>query len=170
MQPGDEYENLRQQIAAELREWDLVGEVKFREEVWSGDQLYKAPDIVVLWKDGSIDARYFQTRFSSHHLAKAVPNDYASHRLNGLVSFFGPGVMSGQQVQADIIDLAPTFLWLLGQPVPAHMDGRVLTEFFTHKHPIQIEVIDLTAVDAFALTDEDEAQILESLKNLGYIE
>ncbi len=42
----------------------------------------------------------------------------------------GPGVKAGHKLSAPIrhIDQLPTLLTLMGEPVPAHMDGRVLTE------------------------------------------
>lgn len=168
--PGAEYETKRAEIAARLRQWPAVGEVKMREEVWRGSQVERAPDLVIHWAADSTDARYFQTRFSSHHLLKSVPNDYASHRRNGLFLFHGQHVRQGQ-LDANILDLTPTLLWLLQQPVPSHMDGRVLTECFTLDRPVLFthttQAIDKTD---FALTPDDEAAIMDALRALGYIE
>ncbi len=169
--PGAAYEATRQAIAAELRQWALVGEVLFREDVWHGAQLDHAPDIVVRWADPSTDARYFQTRFSSHHLSKPVPNDYAGHRRDGLFLLHGRHVAGGQTATADIVDLAPTFLWLLDQPVPTHMDGRVLTELFTRDEPVQyVELAADDTAESATLTAEEEEAIRNSLRNLGYME
>jgi predicted AlkP superfamily phosphohydrolase/phosphomutase len=173
VQPGTDYEQTRREIAAALWEWEPVGEVLFREEVWQGDKVEKAPDIVVRWADPSTDARYFQTRFSSHHLVKPVPNDYAGHRPEGLFAFHGPGVKAGLRLEADLLDLTPTLLWLLDQPVPTNMDGRVLSDCFVHERPVRyVEPVPSAALneEEAALSESDEAAIMRSLRNLGYIE
>ena len=169
--PGQPYEQTRQKIMAALKTWTAVGEVLPREAVWQGAQLAAAPDIVVRWAQPTTDARYFQTRISSHHLIKPVPNDYASHRPEGLLLFAGKGVKASQNVKADILDLAPTFLWLLDQPVPTYMDGSVLTELFDKTDEVASIEVDWedTAV-ANPLTPEEEDAIIQSLKGLGYME
>jgi hypothetical protein len=170
VQPGPDYEQTRQEIAAALKNWPPVGEALFREQLWQGGKLEQAPDIVVRWADPGTDARYFQTRFSSHHLIKPVPNDYAGHRPEGLFIFHGPGVKPGQKLEADLLDLTPSLLWLLDQPIPKNMDGRVLREAFDHQHPPAYVEPQTITEDENALSESDEAAIMQSLKNLGYIE
>lgn len=169
--PGELYEQTRQQIAAALRQWDAVGEVLFREQVWHGAQLNDAPDIIVRWAKATTDARYFQTRFSSHHLIKPVPNDYASHRPEGMFVWHGAGVRQGLPVNAHLLDLTPTILWLLDQPVPTYMDGRILTNCFTLDHPIKTaDIAPPTAKTSQPMTPEDEEALINTLRGLGYME
>jgi predicted AlkP superfamily phosphohydrolase/phosphomutase len=171
VQPGEMYEQTRQQIAAALRQWDAVGEVLFREDVWQGAQLADAPDIIVRWAKDTTDARYFQTRFSSHHLIKPVLNDYASHRPEGMFVWHGAGVRAGLTVDADLLDLTPTFLWLLDQPVPTYMDGRILTDCFTLDHPIKTaDIVPPTVKSTDQMTPEDEEALKNTLRGLGYLE
>ena len=168
---GEEYGRVRQSIIDKLKMWDAVGEVLPREQVWHGVQLENAPDIIIRWAQPTTDARYFQTRISSHHLMKPVPNDYASHRPDGMVLLVGEGVKPTQTLSADILDLAPTFLWLLDQPVPTYMDGTVLTDCVEKEDEVtfvEVEMVD-TAVNS-QLTAEEEDAIIESLKGLGYME
>ena len=40
----------------------------------------------------------------------------------------GPGVPRGTVNVAQTVDLVPTLLYLLGRPIPADLDGRVLPE------------------------------------------
>ena len=174
IEDGEAYEQARQTIAAALRDWEPVGELLFREQLWDGPQLENAPDIIIRWAAATTDARYFQTRFSSHHLMKPVPNDYASHRPEGMFLLHGTDVrQESVSQQADILDLAPTFLWLMGQPVPTYMDGRVLTEQFdlsTAVDTIDVELEQNGGETAVFLTAEDEAAIKDTLRGLGYLE
>ena len=171
VQPGEDYLTTRAEIAAALQNWEPVGEVSFREDLWHGPQLAHAPDLIVRWVDPATDARYFQTRISSHHLIKPVPNDYAGHRQEGMFVWQGPAVRPGLTVRADILDLAPTLLWLLDQPVPTNMDGRVLTECFALDRPVEMIEPPLEEANSdFDLSESDEAAIKASLRGLGYIE
>ena len=74
-----------------------------------------------------------------------------------------------------IYDIAPTVLTLLGLPVPADSDGRVLVEIlepgFLAEHPVTT----LPSYDPYftregAVAEVDEEEILEQLRSLGYIE
>ena len=65
-----------------------------------------------------------------------------SHRLDGILIARGKPFRKGIEVEgARLIDMAPTILHLMGQPVPDDMDGRVLEELFDPeflaRHPIQ---------------------------------
>jgi arylsulfatase A-like enzyme len=52
-----------------------------------------------------------------------------SHRIDGVLIATGPRIRPGTRVSgATIFDLLPTWLSLLGQPVPAGLDGRVIAE------------------------------------------
>jgi len=72
--------------------------------------------------------------------------------------------------EASILDLAPTILHLLGEPVPRIMDGRVLSEIFTRSEPLRFSddgETDVVAEEGFG-ADEAE-QIEERLRGLGYL-
>ncbi len=168
---SQQYAVKRQQIAEKLRDWEAVGEVLLREEVWKGSQLELAPDLVIRWAADTTDARYFQTRFSSHHLMKAVPNDYASHRPNGLFAFYGNGVKTGM-LNAELVDLTATLLWLFKQPVPSVLDGRVLTDCFVAERAVLVveEAEDSAEKSTGGFSADDDASLKEALRRLGYLE
>jgi hypothetical protein len=71
--------------------------------------------------------------------------------------------------------MAPTILHLLGQPVPADMDGRVLEELFEPAfiagNPVQVGVSEGSDGGQGGHYSAEEAAIVEErLKALGYIE
>jgi len=54
------------------------------------------------------------------------------HDPKGMMIFYGPGINAGARVApANNLDIAPTLLTLMGQPIPEEMTGRVLREAFT---------------------------------------
>jgi arylsulfatase A-like enzyme len=73
-----------------------------------------------------------------------------------------------------LLDLAPTILHYMGLPVPSYMDGRVVSEAFSDAfnaaNPVKIEKIDPTGGwKNGSVSDEEEAMVLEKLRDLGYV-
>jgi predicted AlkP superfamily phosphohydrolase/phosphomutase len=61
-------------------------------------------------------------------MTNQIRGDSGCHRREGIFIAAGPGIHAGVDLpEASILDLAPTILHLLGEPVPREMDGRVLT-------------------------------------------
>ena len=88
----------------------------------------------------------------------------------------GKDVRKGTQNNgANIIDLAPTILYLLEEPVPDDMDGRVLEQCLREerliKQPVQIEKsqIFVTREAERVLSREEEELIKDRLRDLGYL-
>jgi predicted AlkP superfamily phosphohydrolase/phosphomutase len=63
---------------------------------------------------------------SVHVFENDTGPDDANHALEGLYALAAPGVDAGRAEDRDIRDIAPTLLTLLGEPVPAGMEGRSL--------------------------------------------
>src|SRR4051794_27846622 len=81
-----------------------------------------------------------------------------------------PGVDLGVR---DIIDVTPTLLALLGLPVPADVDGRVMREALSAQDaalPVADRAVTSAAPVVPALTAEEEAALARSLRSLGYLE
>jgi tetratricopeptide (TPR) repeat protein len=98
------------------------------------------------------------------------------HRGLGILAMSGPGVKRGEAVYgANLLDIAPTALTLLGVPVGADMDGRVLVEAL-ERAPIE-RVFSWDALEGDAgqhppdlRIDAVEArQAMEQLVALGYL-
>jgi predicted AlkP superfamily phosphohydrolase/phosphomutase len=61
----------------------------------------------------------------------------ATHWINGVVAIDAPDIRAGGHLRADLHDLAPTALAMLGLRVPEGMDGRVLHEAFESPLPVR---------------------------------
>ena len=181
VEPGAEYETLRQEIAQRLTEWvdevtgePIVSEVYMREEIYSGPYLERAPDILFDCYDG----RYlpFVSRGFPTNALTGLPHLISgSHRRNGLVILKGKPFQRGISLpDYRIEDVAPTILYVLGYGVPSDMDGRVMTEACTQEylsaHPIRrVESSWTPTSNASGYTAAEEAAVIETLKELGYI-
>jgi arylsulfatase A-like enzyme len=72
------------------------------------------------------------------------------------------------------VDLAPTILYAMGVPVPSDMDGRVLDEAFDSEYlsAFKVQYSDAPTDRPSGeqeYSDEDEEEIKERLRGLGYV-
>ncbi|NLE76177.1 MAG: hypothetical protein GX605_05425 [Chloroflexi bacterium] len=185
VRPGAEYEALRDEIAAgllALREPGtgerVVAAVHRREEIYSGPYIAESPDLRVVWQEYPDERR---THFSAGELwgesTFGPAGQTGDHCYQGVFLAWGQGVRRGATIQgAAMVDVAPTILWLLGQPIPQEMDGRVLREAFeadwAAQRPIQHSQGEARPPDASELagfSDEESEAVRERLRGLGYL-
>lgn len=180
-----EYDRLREEIVSRLREYTDAEtgrrpfrDVGLKEAVYRGPRLDEAPDLILTDYDRAYEP-YFQL-FKKEGL---VPDVFAppgvkqgTHRDNGIVCLHGRGVRAGATMpRADIVDVAPTILHLMGLQAPSYFDGRVLVDGLSDaekgKETVGVLVdqgADLGRRDEVSREEADK--IAERLKGLGYLE
>jgi predicted AlkP superfamily phosphohydrolase/phosphomutase len=189
VEPGEEYERLRDEIVAKALELvdpvsgdRVVDTVYKREELFDGPELEKIPDLIVRFDDtaweGKGDLRKPTPVFSYEVVwsPKHGKERYrASHRREGIVALSGPSVRAGGELSADILDVAPTLFYLLGEPIPLDLEGRLLEEalderLLESRPPEYAEAADveLATVQTYGAAEADEVE--ERLRGLGYLE
>jgi predicted AlkP superfamily phosphohydrolase/phosphomutase len=182
VEPGAEYEAVRDEIerlAYEFRDprtgRKLIGQVLRREEVYSGPHFDRAPDLILRPKKPS-DIFFGLADFGHRETVSTVYRYSGMHRDYGMLIMNGPGIRQGSTVEnAAIHDIAPTILHTMGLPVPADMDGRVLTDAFvpeyTESFPVTIAEPSATSEASpwAGYTEEGEKEIIERLEGLGYL-
>jgi predicted AlkP superfamily phosphohydrolase/phosphomutase len=106
----------------------LVERVYEAEELYHGPQMRHAPDLTVVltdWRYRTIGLHDFTT----HEVISRAFGPTGDHRMEGILIAAGPAFRGGGVPdRANLLDIAPTALRVLGVPVPADMDGRVLDE------------------------------------------
>jgi predicted AlkP superfamily phosphohydrolase/phosphomutase len=181
--PGTAYEQVRDNIMARLEELrdpetgeQVVETVYRREEIYDGDQLEKAPDIVFIPRR----LEYFgfgEYEFGSHKIIEAMKRGISgTHRMNGIFLAYGAAIQPGTVVKnAQLVDLAPTIHHVMGVPIPEHMDGSAMREILVDSfQPVQGQD-DLdrwsgpTRDEGSGLTKEDEQILADRLRSLGYV-
>ena len=70
-------------------------------------------------------------------LLRHDPNLPATHRMDGIVAIDAPDIRPGDGLLANLHDIAPTTLAMLGLRVPSSMEGRVLHEAFEAPLPVR---------------------------------
>jgi len=175
VEPGAASAALREEIRTRLlAERDpgtgrpVFANVARGEEVYPDDALGRRPDLVLIPEPGFTVSRGLNLRrWLDHHAILS-----GTHRQQGILIASGPGIRPGPLTRpARITDLAPTILAACGLPVPDDMDGRVLTELF--EVPPEVRTAAATGArrgDDAALSDEEEAQVGDPLRALGYLE
>lgn len=104
-----------------------------------------------------------------------------THEKEGILIMSGANVRQGQHIEgANLLDITPTMLALMGMPVAEDMDGKILTDaiaedFFRH-HPIR----NVSSYDTDLKIELDETQnelkpeeiriLEERLRDIGYLE
>lgn len=178
VEPGMEAEALLEEITAGLRSLpdpetgQLVSVIlRRKEEVYSGPFLDDAPDLLIAMDDYTT-----QVMAELGSTSLFVPSDLRSgtHTPEGLFIARGPGIPAGQQMDAGLMDIAPTVLHLTGVSVPQEADGQVLMNLFTQEAELrQRPVIRGSAGVGLgheeAYTAEELAQVEKQLRDLGYL-
>lgn len=177
---GKEYESVRDEIIERLcaladpltgKPW--IGAVFRREDIYNGPLVEDAPDIAFL----PADMRHLplgNADFTSNRFMVDAFGISGCHRMNGVMIAHGEAIKPASTIEARICDIAPTLLYLTGEDVPDDMDGRVLTEAisneFLNANPIRLAAqVENTEPRELEFTPEDNADVIERLKQLGYI-
>lgn len=181
--PGVEYEQVLQRLEKELRALrDPETNEPVVAEIWRGPELFqgkyadRAPDLFFFTHDMKYKAMGL-TDFGSNRVFEELYGTHAHHRMNGLFIARGPGVHQGEQIQgASLIDLAPTIYALMEVPIPQDVDGEVLHQIFADDCEIS-PCYERGPVDHSTKSNletvyspEEEAEVRELLRNLGYVD
>ena len=116
--------------------------------------------------------------FGSHKIIEPMARGISgTHRMNGIFLAYGRDIRPGVTVEnAHLTDLAPTILHIMGEPVPGHMDGRILNEILPDGYrPVPHQATPWQQPDANdsdnsdGLTDEEKEILANRLRDLGYV-
>jgi predicted AlkP superfamily phosphohydrolase/phosphomutase len=165
----------------------VIARVYRKEEVYHGREAAHAPDLIVSWWDGGgftvkpsypKDSRHSGVIEYAPRRLKAGTDWSGTHKPNGIVLFRGKGIKNIKFEDAKITDVAPTVLYLLGQPVPDDMDGQVLLEMLKEPGPAGVSYQKVSGAhplndgpeeSSSPYSERDEEQIRKRLEELGYL-
>lgn len=183
--PGEEFDNICHQIKLGLKILvdpadgkSVVDEIFTRDEIFSGPCSEYAPDLTVVMRNLSYITRkgYEFGDQPGQIFSAPQTNESGSHRYLGMLIISGDQVVEDQSILSSpvIYDLAPTILHLLGCPVDPEMDGRVLEDWISTNYPVKtgnyLCMQENLAPKSQNLSDQDEKEVMERLKSLGYLE
>jgi predicted AlkP superfamily phosphohydrolase/phosphomutase len=159
----------------------VVGQVWSREEIYEGAAVDEAPDLVIelALRDGhsytllpsgrAEPGQTWRILSPAEHMGGKGLGMNGSHRQFGLLLLWGPGVRAGVEIAAGMPDIAPTLLHLMGEQVPEHMDGSVLSAALSGSDPVR-RIPWSGSTSGPQPTGRDEADaIRRRLERLGYL-
>ena len=173
---AEEYLTVRQEVANSLLQMrftdgrPVVTNLIMREEVYQGPYAQYGPDIHLVLDDYNVIA-YPLFATNGEILTEQIRGDSGCHRREGIFIMQGAGIRPQLVLDsADILDVAPTIMALLGEAVPTVMDGRVLREAW--ETPLEVrygEPVTTHGVQSVGMSEEESAEITARLKSLGYL-
>ena len=161
----------------------VVKKVYRSRDIYTGSHKNKAPDLLI-----ETHQDYFVRNNLDHEEGKIMypaglykgrnlPHN-GRHTSRGIIVANGPLILQNEQLQtANIIDVAPTVMYLGQMPIPNEMDGIPLTAWINEKyksdHPIMYSDDENSNLNnpAVASYSEEESDIVtEQLRALGYLD
>ncbi len=198
VEPGAEAEALCRSLAADLEQFvdtrtgeRVVDRVYRVAELHPGPAKDRLPDLIVMWRDGYMARAEANERIGRQCPEALVGSDLhlgdigrlisieqsGAHAPDGILMAHGPGLARGTVEGANIIDLAPTILHLMGEPVPEDMGGGVREELFPPgylaAHPVQYTSGSSTREEVAnrpPYSAEEAKQVEQHLQDLGYLD
>jgi predicted AlkP superfamily phosphohydrolase/phosphomutase len=189
VEPGKPYEALRDYLIREIESFvdpetgeRLINKVYRREEIYRGPYVEEAPDLLI----EPVNYAYEISKRVLENDREGLTGNTGtwkgisgSHRQHGILMAYGRNIARTRVMNAELADIAPTILHLLGVSIPDEMDGEVLEEVFLSewcaRNPVRISRQstgkDVTTPPLDEIYSHDEAErINEQLRNLGYID
>jgi predicted AlkP superfamily phosphohydrolase/phosphomutase len=180
VEPGKPYQDVVNRIRKSLENLDnpldgrkLLTRCMTKEEVFTGPHLDGSPDLFL--NLGDITVIPSESWMSNDICVprKKCPSS-GTHRIEGVFIGKGPGILKGKDVgELRIEDIMPTLLYLFDIPLPKDLDGEVIMEAMTGRRPVRFyegDAVGDTGLDSHkGYTDEEEDQITENLRGMGYI-
>jgi predicted AlkP superfamily phosphohydrolase/phosphomutase len=140
---------------------ELVGGIYEQIDRWMGELIEILPEgatVVVV---------------SDHGMRPA--GDQGLHAPHGIFISAGEGIRNGAEYRgASLLDIAPTILYRLSEPVPLALDGKVLAPIFEtgwlSANPPRYVEKDILGDVGGGVSREGAEDVLERLRALGYIQ
>ena len=128
--PAEHYERVRTELKQKLEalgdpDGNPIGTVAHRPEELYAERKGVVPDLLVYFGDLSWRSIGLVGGGEVHVFENDTGSDDANHAHDGLYVLAGNGIPGGQGPEQQIQDVAPTLLSLLGEPIPAEMEGSV---------------------------------------------
>ena len=180
--PGTEYDTLRSWLKEELLALKepgtgrkVIKEVWIKEDYYNGPFMDFAADVVLVTEEG------FSTSPPPRRHMQFHSTGWASgcHERDGIIIAAGRHIKSGElRLHPKIEDIAPTALHMLGLAAPTDMDGSVFEELLTPEAKGELGPPRSrppagrnggAPEEADVFTDEENADLQEKLRGLGYL-
>ncbi len=112
----------------------------------------KGDELLVVYSPHGIEPLPLWKRFIERLLGNPHVSAYHEFAPDGVVFFYGKGIVRGQNMEAmQIVDVAPTLLYYLGLPVGRDMDGIVRSSLFVGEFIAENPIIYIPSYEEFQI-------------------
>jgi predicted AlkP superfamily phosphohydrolase/phosphomutase len=147
-----------------------------REEFYHGPFAHEAADILLELNRGFLLKHYHtETFLRNQAFLESLDTPGGEHHRDGILIASGPGIRAGKlDAPAEIVDVVPTVLYLMGERIPDNLDGKVLSSIIegdrapTHA-PGTGHALRTDAVPPTPFGDREKELLNERLRELGYL-
>lgn len=150
-----------------------------RDEAFPGPYLESAPDVVYELAPGYMTSNaILPPMLLGSSCVRPLRGGWkisGYHRPEGVFLGMGPAFATAPGLEASIVDIAPTVLYLMNLPIPDYMDGDVIKPAMKpsllNGRARQSSRIDLTrAADSqVPYTEREQLEVTQRLEELGYL-
>jgi len=178
VEPGAEYQRIKQEIAGKLRALmdpesgePLDAVIITKDEVYHGAFFDEAPDIFFVPVNGKYRPK--SAGFTSNKAISYFFGMTGIHKMNGILIGQGKLLNRDKRIEgAEITDLFPSILHMMGMAIPEEVDGKVLQQMFTEeflqKRPIRF-IAEAAEPERPAreqpASQEEEEEVIERLRD-----
>jgi predicted AlkP superfamily phosphohydrolase/phosphomutase len=181
--PGAAYTRVRADLAARLRDvcdpetgQRAVAAIHFREDLYPhGPFAEQAPDLFIELAESHQAGQALAGRAFTAVPEAELDRYSGTHDMTGIVFARGTGVRAGYQIEGmGLLDVAPTLLWALEQPIPESMEGTIRHDLFAEGArsgpAAYMDFATQSFNTDFIYSEEEEESVRDRLRALGYIE
>jgi predicted AlkP superfamily phosphohydrolase/phosphomutase len=182
VEPGSDFENIKNTLYTSLKEFadlhpDLIEKVYRQEEFYHGPYIDNTPDIII-----EINHKY-DSGSEIDHLITDIPPILLQtisgyHRPYGIFAAMGKNILKNKVIKdINIMDIAPTILYLLNLEIDSDMDGRIINNMFNpyylENNPAnysqEIQSVSYLDGENTQVSSEEEEDMMNALYEMGYM-
>lgn len=166
-----EYEEICQSVIEQLKlvRNPLDNEPLFKEivkssSIYNGNLIHSAPDIIMIPKNWGTMVHH---KITDAEIFNLEPEQKGMHSMDGILLMYGNKIRNlSNKPPQDLRDIAPIILDLFDVPIPSYMEGASI---FSLQKKKETNIPPKLVNDQSSYSDEEQGEIKERLKNLGYL-
>jgi predicted AlkP superfamily phosphohydrolase/phosphomutase len=145
-----------------------VEKVLTREQIYSGPWMDASPDLFPIFRTKGV---MIVPGFGDGRKTwDPIDVPHGTHHPDGVIIARGPDIAPGSDCSADIADVAPTIMRLLGGPIPKGLDGKAIPTLGSGDIVEREIAIEREPGGDDVYSESEQEELVERLRGLGYID